>query len=83
MSWAQSNEYSCDGKKVFLTWKQAQTHNNKMFRKGSPIRVMGKKLEKMHVYKCEKCQKFHIGHSARGRQRQSPYHRKKASEMLE
>lgn len=75
MSWELSNEYSCDGKKVFLTWKQAQTHNHKMGRRGSPIRANGKKIEKMHVYQCKKCKKYHIGHASRGRQRQSPYSR--------
>lgn len=83
MSWELSNESSCEGKKVFLTWKQAQTHNNKLFKKGSPVRVKGKKLEKMHVYQCVKCTKYHIGHAKR--KTNQPYLRKRnwASEMSE
>lgn len=81
MSWEDSNEITCDGKKVFLTWKQATTHNHKVRRRGSPLKLMGKKLEKMHVYQCKKCKKFHIGHPPT-RNRKRPYSRK-ASEMLE
>lgn len=65
MSWELSNEESCGGKKVFLTWKQAQTHNNKMFRRGSPLIAKGRKIEKMHVYRCKKCGHYHIGHAKR------------------
>lgn len=59
-----SNEESCHGKKVFLTWKQATTHNNMILRRGS-LKAKGKKLEKLHVYKCKECKFFHLGHAIR------------------
>lgn len=66
MSFDVSNEESCGGKKVFTTWKQAQTHNHQMFR-GSSLKAKGKKLDKLHVYKCKKCLHFHLGHAPRKR----------------
>lgn len=62
MAWELSNQANCDSKKTFLTWKQAQTHNNRMFRNSS-VRAKGKKIEKLHVYKCKKCGLFHLGHA--------------------
>ena len=62
MTYEESNERSCDGKKIFLTWKQATTYNHRMHRRGSPIRAKGGKLDKLHVYRCLKCKYFHLGH---------------------
>lgn len=64
-TWKDSNDNFCDTKKVFYTWKQAQTFNNSVFKRGSSIRAKGKKIERLHVYQCKKCQHFHIGHGAR------------------
>lgn len=61
----KSNRGSCDGKKVFLTWKQAQTYHNHITGRGSPLLAKGKKLEKLHAYRCNSCGKFHVGHSPR------------------
>ena len=77
IDWEYSNELSCDGKRIFLTWKQAQTHNNKMSKPGSVLRAKGKKIEKMHVYQCKKCHLYHIGHDVRRRLRhRQPYSRR-------
>jgi len=65
MLWEHSNQVSCPGKKAFLTWKQAATHNNRMLRPGSALKAKGKKVEKLHVYKCVKCKLLHIGHEPR------------------
>lgn len=64
-TWESSNYESCPGKKTFLTWKQATTHNHMMSRRGSSVRAKGKKIDKLHVYKCKSCTYFHIGHAAR------------------
>lgn len=65
--WKRSNESSCGGKKAFLTWKQAQTHNNHMGRFGSPLIAKGKKFDKLEPYKCFNCQLVHLGHPPRRR----------------
>lgn len=67
MSFDSANDISCGGKKVFLTWKQAQTHNHLMRRRGSPVKAKGIKIEKLHVYKCKSCKYFHLGHPPRKR----------------
>ena len=64
MSWEESNEISCEGKKTFLTWKQATKHNHSII-KYSSVRAKGKKIDKLHVYKCTKCHLFHLGHQQR------------------
>lgn len=65
MTWEKSNNASCPGKKTFLTWKQATTHNHMISKPGSSVRAKGKKIDRLHVYKCSKCGLIHIGHAHR------------------
>lgn len=65
IDWDASNNASCGGKKIFLTWKQATTHNHMMSRRGSSVRAKGKKIDRLHVYRCNTCRYFHLGHAAR------------------
>lgn len=64
MSWETSNKNTCGGKKVFHSWKAAQTHENMVKTKGSSLRKQGKKIEHLHPYKCLNCGQFHLGHPA-------------------
>lgn len=72
MSWQSSNSFTCGGKKKFDTWKQAQTHNNMMRKEGSALRHKGRKIEKLHPYRCRKCGFIHLGHEPRRPHRPSP-----------
>lgn len=72
MSWKQSNAMTCGGKKKFDTWKQAQTHNHMVKSEGSSLRHHGRKIEKLHPYKCKKCGYIHLGHPTRRPHRQPP-----------
>lgn len=65
--WATSNAATCDGKKGFLSWKQATEHNNRMFKAGSALIHKGKKIEKLEPYRCLKCRLIHLGHPPRHR----------------
>lgn len=61
-TWQQSNNNSCSGKKVFITFQEALNFERKMRKRGSPKMAQGKKLEHLHPYKCLKCGNFHLGH---------------------
>lgn len=66
--WERSNNDSCSRKKSFPSYKLAAEFNNRQFKRGSVIRAKGKKIEKMHPYRCKKCNLYHIGHDIRNRQ---------------
>lgn len=63
--WEKTNSENCDGKKAFSSYRLAAEWNNHVRKRGSALRYRKKKLEKLHVYKCRKCQQFHIGHAVR------------------
>jgi len=63
--WGKSNHYSCDGKRTFNSYREAQEWNNHT--KHSGLRHSGKRIEKLHSYKCTRCQLFHLGHAPRRR----------------
>lgn len=62
-----SNTQTCGGKKSFPSYKLAAEFNNKIFSRGSAIRNKGKKIERLHPYKCKVCGNFHLGHEVRTR----------------
>ena len=78
-NWEKSNQEKCSGKKAFLTWKQATTENNRIT-KHSGLRAKGRKIERLHVYKCTNCGLFHLGHAAR-RRREGKSFRPRLSEL--
>lgn len=57
----QSNAQSCVGKKTFLTWKQAVSHQHKL-KKGGALKRTGKRIEPLHPYQCLGCGGIHLGH---------------------
>jgi hypothetical protein len=67
--WQQKNQVDCGNKKSFPSFRLASDFNNRQHRRGSVLLAKGKKIEKMHVYKCKNCNEFHIGHATRNRQR--------------
>ena len=85
----KSNVTTCIGKKAFPSYKLASEFNNRAFTRGSALRNKGKKIERLHPYKCKKCGQFHLGHAIRTRQRrlqqlrlqqQKRYHGRRASQ---
>lgn len=70
--WKKTNLITCKGKNIFYTWKQAQTATNYPFKKRARLRSIGKKIERLHPYKCEACGNFHVGHPSRRGDRQPP-----------
>jgi hypothetical protein len=54
----ESNQKNCDNKRVFTSHAEASGFNKRSgrFLKGS------KKKEQLHVYRCNKCRQWHIGH---------------------
>lgn len=65
MSWETSNKNTCNGKKTFASFREANEFENRVHKRGSVIRAKGKKIEKLHAYKCLSCQQIHLGHPAR------------------
>lgn len=70
-----SNRKDCGGKKSFPSYREAAEFNNRMKRRGSVFVAKGKKIERMHPYKCKNCEHYHIGHEARSRGRHRPEQR--------
>lgn len=67
MQWAErykeSNVTNCPHKRTFSSFAEASAFN-----KRSPYFLGGsKKREKMHVYRCNRCRQWHIGHSPQTR----------------
>lgn len=82
--WEFSNRYNCNGKRSYETWKQAQTANNHVLKNGSTLKAKGKKIERLHVYKCKNCGYFHIGHAPRRvHPRLRPYSRREENQIEE
>lgn len=65
-NWDKSNNRSCDGKRTFNSYREAQEWNNRL-KRGSGIKHSSKRIEKLHSYKCTRCQLFHLGHAPRRR----------------
>lgn len=61
----RANQVDCGGKKSFASRRLAGEFNNRIKKRGSVIRAKGKKIEKLHVYQCNNCRQFHIGHGVR------------------
>lgn len=66
--WKNSNQLTCNGKLSFPSYRKAAEYNHHIHKRGSAARAKGKKLEKMHPYRCKRCNNYHIGHDIRNRQ---------------
>ena len=55
----QSNETNCKGKRTFNSSAEAHSFNKRAprFLKGS------RKREHLHIYKCNLCKQWHLGHT--------------------
>lgn len=54
----RSNELKCDDKRIFNSFAEASSFN-KRARRWLPG---NKKKEHLHVYRCNSCRQWHIGH---------------------
>lgn len=63
--WLKSNKFSCEGKLSFTNYYKAEEYNKRQQSRNAAVAKKGKRIEKLHVYKCEQCGRFHIGHAAR------------------
>jgi hypothetical protein len=54
----QTNSQNCNGKRAFNSFAEACSFNKRSgrFVNGS------KRREKLHVYRCDECRQWHIGH---------------------
>lgn len=64
-SWDKSNEATCFGKKIFNNYGAALSYDRRMHKRGSPMIAQGRRLERLHPYRCLKCGKYHLGHPSR------------------
>lgn len=62
-----ANSSDCPGKKTFPSYRLAAEFNNRQRSRGGVFVAKGKKVEKMHPYRCKSCNQFHIGHAIRTR----------------
>lgn len=68
----RNNHKTCEGKRSFPSFRMASEYNNRSRTRYFPRVKKGKKIEKLHVYRCKNCNEFHIGH-ARRKRRNSDY----------
>lgn len=66
--WKKSNQYTCQGKTSFPSFRLAAEYNNHIRKPSSAARAKGKKLEKLRPYRCTRCYLYHLGHDVRQRQ---------------
>lgn len=67
--YVNANMRDCGNKKAYPSYRAACEMNNSLRRRGSAISHQGKKLEKLHAYKCANCRQYHLGHPPRKNQR--------------
>lgn len=67
--YANSNNRDCGNKRSFPSFRLASEFNNDMRKRNSIVAHKGKKIEKMHVYRCRNCNEYHIGHPPRTNQK--------------
>lgn len=65
--WQENNQRDCPNKKTFPSYRLASEFNHRQSGRGGVFAAKGKKLEKLHVYRCTRCRQFHIGHATRHR----------------
>lgn len=65
--YARSNKRNCGSKKAFSSFREAAEFNKPIRR-----RHIGKKIEKLHIYRCKHCDQFHLGHEPRQKQKYLP-----------
>lgn len=65
--WQENNSKDCSSKKTFPSYRLASAFNKSQSRRGGIFVAKGKKIEKLHVYRCKNCLDYHIGHATRHR----------------
>lgn len=65
--WEANNRRDCGNKKAFPSYRLASEFNHRQSKRGGVFAAKGKKLEKLHVYRCTNCGDYHIGHATRHR----------------